>query len=119
MRITNGLVANIISYKRAIISEIILSKVWFILIFGTTRLLLVSALNNKGYSVLFSKGKATYIKDNVQYFKAPLYNKVYIIEEQAQSASAIINNLRLILYNILILIPLNISINTKESLANL
>jgi hypothetical protein len=58
-------VANAIGYKRAIVSKIILSKVWFILIFKTIRLLLVSALNNKGYSVLFSKGKATYIKDNV------------------------------------------------------
>jgi hypothetical protein len=81
MRITNGLVANTISYGRAMVSEIVLSEVWFILIFRTMRLLLVSALNNKGYSVLFSKGKATYIKDNVQYFKAPLYNKVYIVEE--------------------------------------
>jgi len=74
-------VANAIGYKRVIVSEMVLSKVWFILTFRTTRLLLVSALNNKGYSILFSKGKATYIKDNVQYFKAPLYNKVYIVEE--------------------------------------
>jgi hypothetical protein len=59
----------------------VLSEVWFILTFRTMRLLLVSALNNKGYSILFLKGKATYIKDNVQYFKAPLYNKVYIVEE--------------------------------------
>ena len=65
------------------VSEMVLSEVWFIPTFGTTRLLLVSALNNKGYSVLFLKGKATYIKDNVQYFKAPLYNEVYIVEEQA------------------------------------
>ena len=81
------------------------------------RLLLVSALNNKGYSVLFLKGKATYIKDNVQYFKAPLYNEVYIVEEQARSASAITNDLRSMSYNISI--PPNISTNTKESLANL
>ena len=65
MRITNGLVANVIGYRRAIVSEIILSEVWFILTFKTMRLLLVSALNNKGYSVLFSKGKVTYIKDNI------------------------------------------------------
>jgi hypothetical protein len=45
---------------------------------------------------------------------------VYIVEEQAQSALAIINDLRSMLYNISI--PLNISINTtniKESLADL
>jgi hypothetical protein len=47
------------------VGEMVLSEVWFVLIFGTTRLLLVSALDNEGYSVLFSKGKATYIKDNV------------------------------------------------------
>jgi hypothetical protein len=81
VRITNGLVANAISYRRVMVSEMVLSEVWFVLIFRTTRLLLVSALNNKGYSVLFSKGKATYIKDNVQYFKAPLYNEVYMVEE--------------------------------------
>jgi len=55
VRIINGLIVN----------KIILSEVWFILIFRTIRLLLVSVLNNKGYSVLFLKGKATYIKDNV------------------------------------------------------
>ena len=65
MRITNGLVANAIGYGRAMISEIVLSEVWFIPTFGTIRLLLVSALNNKEYSVLFSKEKATCIKDNV------------------------------------------------------
>ena len=65
MRITNGLVANVIGYRRAMISEIVLSEVWFIPTFKTMRLLLVSALNNKGYSVLFSKGKITYIKDNI------------------------------------------------------
>jgi hypothetical protein len=81
VQITNGLVANAIGYKRAMVSKIILSEVWFIPTFRTTRLLLVSALNNKGYLVLFLKEKATYIKDNVQYFKAPLYNKVYIVEE--------------------------------------
>jgi len=47
------------------VSEIILSEVWFILIFRTIRLLLVSVLNNKEYSALFLKEKATYIKDNV------------------------------------------------------
>ena len=57
--------ANAIGYKRVIVSEMVLSKVWFILTFRTTRLLLVSALNNKGYLVLFSKRKATYIKDNI------------------------------------------------------
>ena len=81
MRIINGLVADAIGYKRAIVSEIILSEVWFIPTFRTMRLLLVSTLNNEGYSVLFSKGKATYIKDNVQYFKALLYNEVYMVEE--------------------------------------
>ena len=65
MRIVNGLVANVIGYRRAMVGEMVLSEVWFILTFGTIRLLLVSALNNKGYSVLFSKGKATYIKDNM------------------------------------------------------
>ena len=65
MQITNSLVVNAIGYGRAMVSEMVLSKVWFIPTFRTTRLLLVSALNNKGYSVLFSKGKATYIKDNV------------------------------------------------------
>ena len=65
MRIVNSSVANAISYRRAMVSEMVLSKVWFIPTFRTMRLLLVSALNNKGYSVLFSKGKATYIKDNV------------------------------------------------------
>ena len=65
VRIANGLVANAIGYRRAMVSEMVLSKVWFIPTFGTTRLLLVSALNNKGYSVLFLKGKATYIKDNI------------------------------------------------------
>ena len=65
MRIINSLVVNAIGYKRAIVSEMVLSEVWFILIFKTTRLLLVSVLNNKGYSVLFLKGKATYIKDNM------------------------------------------------------
>ena len=65
MRITNGIMANAIGYKRAMVGEIVLSEVWFVLTFGTTRLLLVSALNNKGYSVLFLKGKATYIKDNI------------------------------------------------------
>ena len=65
VRITNGIMANAIGYRRAMVSEMILSKVWFIPTFKTMRLLLVSALNNKGYSVLFSKGKATYIKDNV------------------------------------------------------
>ena len=65
MQIINGLVANAIGYRRAMVSEMILSKVWFIPTFKTMRLLLVSALNNKGYSVLFSKGKATYIKDNI------------------------------------------------------
>jgi hypothetical protein len=58
-------VANAIGYRRAIIGEMVLSEVWFVLTFRTTRLLLVSALDNKGYSVLFSKGKAIYIKDNV------------------------------------------------------
>jgi hypothetical protein len=58
-------VANAISYKRAMVSKIVLSEVWFIPTFRTIRLLLVSALNNKGYLVLFLKGKATYIKDNV------------------------------------------------------
>jgi hypothetical protein len=95
----------------------VLSEVWFIPTFRTMRLLLVSALDNEEYSVLFSKGKATCIKDNMQYFKAPLYNKVYIVEEQAQSASAITNDLRSISHNILI--PPNISTNTKESLADL
>jgi hypothetical protein len=47
------------------VSEMVLSEVWFILTFKTTRLLLMSALNNKGYLVLFLKGKATCIKDNV------------------------------------------------------
>ena len=65
MRITNGIMANAIGYKRAMVGEMVLSEVWFIPTFKTMRLLLVSALNNKGYSVLFSKGKATYIKDNV------------------------------------------------------
>jgi hypothetical protein len=117
VRITNGSVANAISYRRAMVGEMILSKVWFVLIFGTTRLLLVSALDNEGYSVLFSKGKATYIKDNVQYFKAPLYNKVYIVEEQARSTSAITNDLQSMSHDISI--PPNISTNTKESLADL
>jgi hypothetical protein len=117
VRIANGLVANAIGYRRAMVSEIVLSEVWFVLTFRTIRLLLVSALNNKGYSILFSKGKATYIKDNVQYFKALLYNKVYIVEEQAQSALAIINDLQSMSYDILI--PPNISTNTKESLADL
>jgi hypothetical protein len=57
--------ANTIGYKRAIVNKIVLSKVWFILIFKTIRLLLIHALNNKRYSVLFLKGKTTYIKDNV------------------------------------------------------
>ena len=57
--------ANAIGYRRVIVGEMVLSKVWFIPTFRTIRLLLVSALNNKGYLVLFSKGKATYIKDNV------------------------------------------------------
>jgi hypothetical protein len=65
VRIINGLVADAIGYKRAIVSEIILSEVWFIPTFRTMRLLLVSTLDNEGYSVLFSKGKATYIKDNI------------------------------------------------------
>jgi hypothetical protein len=117
VRITNGSIANAIGYGRAMVSEMVLSEVWFIPTFGTMRLLLVSALDNKGYSILFSKGKATYIKDNVQYFKAPLYNKVYIIKEQARSASAITNDLRSMSHNILI--PPNISTNIKESLANL
>jgi len=65
VRIANSLVANAIGYRRAIVGEMVLSEVWFILIFGTMRLLLISALNNKGYSVLFLKGKATYIKDNI------------------------------------------------------
>ena len=65
MRIINGLVANAIGYKRAMVSEMVLSEVWFVPTFGTMRLLLVSALDNEGYSVLFSKGKATYIKDNM------------------------------------------------------
>jgi hypothetical protein len=117
VRIANGLVANAIGYGRAMVGEMVLSEVWFVLTFGTMRLLLVSALDNEGYSVLFSKGKATYIKDNVQYFKAPLYNEVYMVEEQARSASAITNDLRSMLHNILI--PSNISTNTKESLADL
>jgi hypothetical protein len=58
-------VVNAIGYRRAIVSEIVLSKVWFILTFRTIKLLSVSALNNKEYSILFSKGKATYIKNNV------------------------------------------------------
>jgi hypothetical protein len=57
--------ANIIDYKRVIVNKIVLSKVWFILTFRTIRLLLVNTLNNKGYSILFLKGKATYIKDNI------------------------------------------------------
>jgi hypothetical protein len=65
VRITNGSVANAIGYRRAMVSEMVLSEVWFIPTFGTMRLLLVSALNNKGYSVLFLKGKVTYIKDNM------------------------------------------------------
>ena len=65
MRIINSLVVNAISYRRAIVSEIILNKVWFILIFKTIRLLLINILNNKEYSVLFSKEKATYIKNNI------------------------------------------------------
>ena len=65
MRIANGLVANAIGYGRAIVGKMVLSEVWFILTFGTIRLLLVSTLNNKGYSVLFSKGKATCIKNNI------------------------------------------------------
>ena len=65
MRIINSLVANTIGYKRAMVGEIVLSEVWFILTFKTIRLLLISVLNNKEYSVLFSKGKATYIKDNI------------------------------------------------------
>jgi hypothetical protein len=65
VRIINGLVANTIGYKRAMVSEIVLSEVWFILTFRTIRLLLMSALNNKGYLVLFLKGKTTYIKDNI------------------------------------------------------
>ena len=81
MRITNGLVVNAIGYRRAMVGEMVLSEVWFIPTFKTMRLLLVSALNNKGYSVLFSKEKATYIKDNMQYFKAPLYNEVYMVKE--------------------------------------
>jgi len=58
-------VANAIGYKRVMVSEMVLSEVWFISTFRTIRLLLVSALNNKGYLVLFSKRKATYIKDNI------------------------------------------------------
>jgi len=81
VRITNGLVVNAIGYRRAMVGEMVLSEVWFIPTFKTMRLLLVSALNNKGYSVLFSKEKATYIKDNMQYFKAPLYNEVYMVKE--------------------------------------
>jgi hypothetical protein len=65
VRIVNSLIVNAIGYKRAMVSKIILSEVWFILIFRTIRLLLISALNNKGYLVLFLKGKATYIKDNM------------------------------------------------------
>jgi hypothetical protein len=120
VRIANGSVANAIGYGRAMVGEMVLSEVWFVPTFGTTRLLLVSALDNEGYSVLFSKGKATCIKDNVQYFKAPLYNEVYMVEEQARSASAITNDLRSMSHDISI--PPNISINTtntKESLADL
>jgi hypothetical protein len=57
--------ANIIDYKSVLVNKIVLSKVWFILTFRTIRLLLVNTLNNKGYSILFLKGKATYIKDNI------------------------------------------------------
>ena len=65
MRIINSLVANTIGYKRAMVGEIVLSEVWFIPIFRTIRLLLVSVLNNKEYSALFLKEKATYINDNI------------------------------------------------------
>jgi hypothetical protein len=65
VRIANGSIANAIGYERATIGEMVLSEVWFIPTFGNTRLLSVSALDSEGYSILFSKGKATYIKDNV------------------------------------------------------
>ena len=65
VRIANGSIANAIGYRRAMISEIVLSKVWFIPTFGNIRLLSVSVLDSEGYLILFSKGKATYIKDNV------------------------------------------------------
>jgi hypothetical protein len=65
VRITNGSIANAIGYGRATVGEMVLSEVWFIPTFGNTRLLSVSALDSEGYLILFSKGKATYIKDNV------------------------------------------------------
>jgi hypothetical protein len=65
VRITNGSTANAIGYGRATVGEMVLSEVWFVPTFGNTRLLLVSALDSEGYLILFSKGKATCIKDNV------------------------------------------------------
>jgi hypothetical protein len=123
VRIANGSIANAIGYGRATVGEMVLSEVWFIPTFGNTRLLSVSALDSERYSILFSKGKATCIKDNVQYFKAPLYNDVYMVEEQARAASAlsITSDLRSASRDILIppTIPSNITTNTKESLADL
>jgi hypothetical protein len=122
VRIANGSIANAIGYGRATIGEMVLSEVWFVPTFGNTRLLSVSALDSEGYSILFSKGKATCIKDNVQYFKAPLYNDVYMVEEQARAASAsassITSDLRSASHDTST-IPSNITTNTKESLADL
>jgi hypothetical protein len=65
VRIANGSIANMIGYGRAMVGEMVLSEVWFVPTFGNTRLLSVSVLDSEGYLILFSKGKATYIKDNV------------------------------------------------------
>jgi hypothetical protein len=45
------------------------------------RLLLVKAFAQNRYNVIFSKNSASYTRNNQLYFKAPLINDVYIVEE--------------------------------------
>jgi hypothetical protein len=43
--------------------------------------LLVKAFAQNGYNVVFSKNSASYTRNNQLYFKAPLINDVYMVEE--------------------------------------
>ena len=54
--------------------------VWFVLLLGNIKLLLVKALNKEGYIITFKEGTIVYIKDNVRVFLASISGSLYILD---------------------------------------
>ena len=53
---------------------------WFVPLFGSIKLLLVKALDEKGYIITFKEGTIVCTKDNVRVFSALISGGLYILD---------------------------------------